>query len=309
MTSVGTAADLESRVLAMLDLTAIGDDRWSGPTVVMGMPRVFGGQVLAQALVAAGQTVPSPKTAHSLHAYFLRAGDPEQPIEYQVERVRDGRRLSCRSVSASQHGRPIATMMCSFADTTGGVSHQLPPPDAPDAGTVPTLSESAEAWGGLGPAWGGFEALEIRVAPTTVDPPVDRRIITPEQSTDLIWQRVPFALPAQELLHQAYLVYASDVMVLAAALVPHGVPIGCELAAGRLLWDGLSIDHAVWFHAPVRADDWMLFQQRSSVAGAGRAMTSAEVYSPDGTLVATVAQEGLILASPPERPTSGEGAS
>ncbi len=287
-------AALAERVLAMVDLTPCGDDTWLGRPVTMGMTRVFGGQVLAQGLVAAGHTVTGGKTAHSLHAYFLRAGDPAEPIEYRVERVRDGRRLSSRQVTAVQHGRPIVSMTISFAATSGGVTHQQHPPRPAAPEDVPTLEQAAVRWGGLGPAWGGFEALEIRIDPSTLDP-TRSRLIDADQSTDQVWQRVPFALPPDQLLHQAFLVYASDVTMLAAGLVPHGVPVGCEGRNGRQLWDGLSIDHAVWFHSPVRADEWMLFQQESPVAQDGRAFTRAQVYTRDGSMIASVAQEGLIL--------------
>ena len=287
--------DLAGRVLAMLDLTPAGSDAFIGARVTMGLPRVFGGQVLAQALIAAGSTV-LDKTAHSLHAYFLRAGDPGAPIGYDVQRVRDGRRLSCRTVTAPQHGKPIATVTVSFAATAGGVTHQIPAPASTSAAQVPTRAESAASWGGLGPAWGGFDALEIRVDPRRVDQgPTATTQLDPRASTDQVWQRVPFPLPADPLLHQAFLVYASDVTILAAALVPHGVPVGCEEAGGRLLWDGVSVDHAIWFHGPVRADEWMLFEQLSPVAADGRAFTRAEVFTAAGTMVASVAQEGLIL--------------
>ncbi len=286
------------RVPAVLDLSRTGPDTFLGPQVSMGMSRVFGGQVLAQGLMAAGRTVTDAKTAHSLHAYFLRAGDPAEPIHYRVERVRDGRRLSSRQVTAEQHGRPIATMTTSFAATGGGVCHQLHPPRSISPEQVPTLEQAAVRWGGLGPAWRGFEALEIRIDPLTVDPPVSSRRIGAEQTTDRVWQRVPFPLPPDQLLHQALLVYASDVTILAAALVPHGVSVGCEQIVGGQAWDGVSVDHAVWFHGPVRADEWMLFEQLSPAAQDGRAFTRAQVFAPDGSMVASVAQEGLILDAP-----------
>ncbi len=288
--------DLAERVLGMLVLEPSGADSFIGARVTMGLPRVFGGQVLAQALVAAGHTV-ADKTAHSLHAYFLRAGDPGEPIGYDVQRVRDGRRLSCRTVTAHQHGKAIATVTMSFAATAGGVTHQIPAPPSIPALEVPTLEDSAASWGGLGPAWGGFDALEIRIDPLRIDPVPSRPTMTlaPGTSTDQVWQRVPFPLPEDPLLHQAFLVYASDVTILAAALVPHGVPVGCEGSGGRLLWDGVSVDHAIWFHGSVRADEWMLFEQLSPAAADGRAFTRAEVFTAGGTMVASVAQEGLIL--------------
>ncbi|MET3807731.1 acyl-CoA thioesterase-2 [Nakamurella sp. UYEF19] len=307
-TSTSTIIDgpaLTTSILGLLDPELIAADRFLGARGQMTLPRVFGGLVLGQALVSAGRTVPpeSGKVAHSLHAYFLRAGDPDLPIEYQVERVRDGRRLSCRTVTASQNGRSIATVMASFAATTGGVTHQIEPPESTPAPQVPTLAESARRWGGLGPAWGGFESLEIRVDPQQVDRSITAGRVEATSSTDQVWQRVPCPLPEDQLIHRAFLAYASDVMILAAALVPHGVPVGCEEVGGRLLWDGVSVDHAIWFHTPVHADEWMLFVQQSPAAADGRAFTRAEVFAADGTLVASVAQEGLILSVEDGEPT------
>lgn len=275
----------------MLDLAASGPDCFIGTSIAMALPRVFGGQVLAQGLVAAAQTVDDGKTAHSLHAYFLRAGDPDEPIEYRVDRVRDGRQLSCRAVSALQHGRAIATILCSFAATSDGVTHQRRVPSTASAAALPTLIEATAQWGGLSPEWSGFNALEIRVQPRHVDPTSE--VEDPGAVFDHIWQRVPYRLPDDAVLHQAMLVYASDICQLAAALVPHGVPIGIE-KVGDHRWDGVSVDHVVWFHRPCRADEWLLFEQCAPSAGAGRALTRSDVFTADGVLVASIAQEGLI---------------
>jgi acyl-CoA thioesterase-2 len=237
------------------------------------------------------------ETAHSLHAYFLRAGDPDEPISYHVDRVRDGRQLSCRSVSANQHGRPIATMTASFAAPSDGVTHQISPPRTPPPEQVTTLVEAAQEWGGLHPVWDGLEMMEIRVAPRRVEPagtgPGGVEMADEKDWADHVWQRVPGDLPDDPTVHQALLVYLSDTTLLSSALVPHGVLLGEAQIAGTL-WDGISLDHAVWFHRPVHVDRWLCFEQSSPAADAGRALSRASVFSEDGELVASIAQECLI---------------
>ena len=277
----------------------LGDDRFQAPndgTAMTDLPRLFGGQVLAQALVAAAHTVDPVKSPHSLHGYFLRAGDVNTPIDYVVDRVRDGRRLSARSVTAVQAGKPIATVLTSFAQTSGGITHALEAPAAPRPDDLPTLSEAAAAWGGLSPFW-GLDGLDVRVDPRRVEPRSDG-FASPTDSVDYIWQRVAEPLPDDPLLHRAMLLYMSDVMLLAAALVPHGVALGQDDIEGRP-WDGMSLDHAIWFHHPVRADDWLLFAQSSPFAASGRALSRAEVFDLNGRMVASTVQEGLIIDREP----------
>jgi acyl-CoA thioesterase-2 len=292
MTSAFTASTASTVDIArtMVDLVRpmpAGDDAFLGRRAALGLPRIFGGQVLAQGLVAAARTVTKP--AHSLHAYFLRAGDPEQPVEYRVGRLRDGRRLASRSVSAEQGGTVIATMIASFADTTGTVAHQRRPPTAVPPTDLPTLEEATRAWGGLSPSWTGFDLVEIRVDPRQATVHDDL-----PQWTDQVWQRIREPLPADPELHRAMLAYTSDIVQLAAALVPQGVALGREEVDGRL-WDGVSLDHAMWFHRPVRADEWLLFEQCSPVAASGRAFTRTEVFTAAGELVASIVQEGLVF--------------
>jgi acyl-CoA thioesterase II len=277
-----------ARLLGSLELEQVDEGRFRAHPVAMNLTHVFGGQVLAQSLVAAGRTTAPGKTANSLHAYFLRAGDPGLPIEYAVDRVRDGRRMSTRAVSALQSGRELATVLCSFADTSGSVTHAMPPPSTDPAESAPTLADNAEAWGGLHEVWSGFQAVEVRLNPSGPGSATDGAPVP-----DLIWMRVREELPDDDLLHRALLAYVSDITLLAAALVPHGVPIGMERRGSRV-WEGLSLDHALWFHRPVRMDDWSLFVQVSPVAFGGRALSRAAVYSGGGTLVASTAQEGLI---------------
>jgi acyl-CoA thioesterase-2 len=280
-------------LLSALTLAEVGPDHYRGGSVTMNLLHLFGGQVLGQALVAASKTIDTDKTAHSLHAYFLRAGNTREPIDYVVERVRDGRRLACRSVSAIQGGKAIATVLISFAATSGGVDHQRQPPGHPGPDEVPTLELAAQSWGGLGPSWSGFEAIDIRVEPSRRHPD-ENGAARAEDSADFIWMRATAQLPPDPVLHQAVLAYLSDIMPLAASLVPHGVPLGQDEGDGRK-WDGVSLDHAIWFHRPVRVDDWLLFDQVSPFAGSGRSLTNAQIFTEDGVLVASVAQEGLII--------------
>ncbi len=287
-------------VPAILQLAEHGDDRFTGESAMLGLPRVFGGQILAQGLIAAARTVPPGRPAHSLHAYFLSGGHPERPIEYRVERTRDGGRMTCRTVTASQDGRLVAELMCSFASLAGGVDHQRRPLSGPTADELPLLAEALDQWGGMGPSWSGFEGLEIRLQPTEIDPAVSA-IDDPGALTQRVWQRVPDPMPEDPMLHQAMLVYASDVTQLAAALVPHGIPIGVDALPGRA-WDGVSVDHAVWFHRPARADEWLLFEQCSPSAATGRAFTRTDVFTAHGMMVASVAQEGLIRDLSADRP-------
>ena len=288
---VDPGATSAAELLQSLVLTPHADDHFVARSVSTNPSHLFGGQVLAQSLMAAAQTVADAKTAHSMHAYFLRAGDPSTPIDYVVHRVRDGRRLSCRSVSARQDGREIATALCSFGATTGSVSHSTTIPNDSPPETVPTLTENARAWGGLGQAWRGFEALEIRLSPR---PTVSSDGLVPtDDAGDDIWMRMTAPLPDDQLLHQSLLAYSSDITLLAAGLVPHGIPIGMDRAAS-MRWEGVSLDHAIWFHRPVRVDDWFLFAQESPIASQGRALSRAQVFSADGELVASAAQEGLL---------------
>jgi acyl-CoA thioesterase-2 len=287
---------LVAELVESLDIDRVAPDRYRGDCPEVDWPHLFGGHVLAQGLIAAGRTVDagnSAKSAHSLHAYFLRAGDPLRPVDYIVDRLRDGRRLSARTVSAQQDGKPIAMIMTSFADTSGSIEHQLPPPNCPGPDELPTFSEAAQAWGGLGPSWSGFEAIDVKVRPHHVDRSAGGRAVAGD-SADLIWHRVADGVPEDRLLHTALLVYMSDLMLMAATLVPHGVPLGQEDLGDRL-WGGLSLDHTIWFHRPVVADDWLLFAQSSPFAANGRSLSEARVFDQSGQLVASTGQEGLIF--------------
>ncbi|ROO86470.1 acyl-CoA thioesterase-2 [Actinocorallia herbida] len=270
-------------VLEALDLAETGPDTYTAPAFHgIDAPRSYGGQLLAQALVAAARTVASAIPAHSLHAYFLRGGDPRKDTAFAVRRLRDGRRLSSRSVEISQDERVLATMTVSFAVPSEGLDHQAAAPDVAPPDDLPTLVEWSGGHGADPEHLWDMPTVDTRVAPDT----------PPHGST--AWHRMAGAAPDDPALHQALLVYLSDVTTLAGALVPHGMPLGVEERDGEV-WDAVSLDHAVWFYRPVRADDWLLFVQDSPVAADGRSLVRADVFGADGRLAASLAQEGLFF--------------
>jgi len=270
----------------LLSLEQIDVDLFRGRQPATDRQRVFGGQVAAQALIAGCSSVDPVYRAHSLHSYFLRPGDPAVPIVYDVERLRDGRSFATRRVVARQHGRPIYFQTGNFQIDEPGFDHQdtmpevVPPEDAID------MLDLVRRQGGDAAAFAReWAALEVRYVgvsghglPEDPDHPARARI----------WIRVNGQLSDDPLEHLAAFTYASDLTLLGAALVPHGMVISDP----RL--QPASLDHAVWFHRPFRADGWWLYDQHSPVATGARGLALAQVYAEDGTMVATVAQEGLI---------------
>jgi acyl-CoA thioesterase-2 len=293
-------------VLASLDLQRVSKLRFVGRNATLALPRVFGGQVLAQSLIAAGRTIPDGRQPHSLHGYFLRAGDPKLPIYFDVEAMRDGRSVSNRLVRASQDGRPIASVTLSFMAPGSGLSHQITPPQSPDPGDLPTLGEAAMDWGGLSSMWLDFDAIEIRTNPVR-SPTGDDHVPCGEDSLDVVWKRASSSLPDDPLLHTAVLTFASDLTLLSAALVPHGLRVGQEFADGEY-WDTVSMDHAMWFHRQVQMDDWVMFAQSSPVSQGGRALARAELFDLSGNMIATVMQEGLLATATWPVATAGKEA-
>ncbi|GAA1456248.1 acyl-CoA thioesterase [Williamsia maris] len=248
---------------------------------------VFGGLVLAQAVVAAGRSVDSDRSINSLHAYFLRAGDPSIPLTIVVERIRDGRSFSHRKVEVLQGDRCIAEMLCSFAVSRPGVSHQTAMPTVPaaddlldDAITLGDLDDPRLSVTRMGP-------FEFRAAETHSRIARDRGEKTDRSR---MWLRAKGSAPADALLQTALLVYASDMTVLDPTARPHAL----ALSAGDL-WP-TSLDHAVWFHQPVAVDSWFLLDLDSPWAGDGRGLARGRVFTADGILVAEIAQEGLLRA-------------
>jgi acyl-CoA thioesterase-2 len=280
-------------LMALLDLEVIEDNLFRGRQPATLLQRVFGGQVAAQALAAANHTVPDRYQVHSLHSYFLRPGDTAVPIVYDVEGVREGRSFATRRVIARQHGRPIFAMTLNFQVPEPGLDHQDPMPDVPAPEDCPSLAEASPSSGRDTEEWEReWAALEVRHAGhsgaggSIVDPSVAGRA--------RLWIRVNGTLPEDHLSHLAAFTYSSDMTLLGATLVPHDLYIG---SPGM---QAASLDHTIWFHRPFRADEWWLYDQVTPSASGGRGLAMARVFSQDGRLVASVAQEGLIRVHPTE---------
>ena len=271
-------------LVSLLDLEAIEVNIFRGTSPPSEQQRVFGGQVAGQALVAASRTVDPETKIHSLHAYFLRSGDSRVPILYEVERLFDGLSFTTRRVSAIQHGRVIFTLSASFQVPEDGFDHSAEMPDVPAPDTLPDVKER---WGAIA-ADRGYEEFVL-------DLPFDLRNCdwSPEDRTgplppyQRIWMKATGRLPDDPVLHACALTYASDMTLLDTALLPHGV---------RKIDDVFmaSLDHAMWFHRPFRADDWLLYAQDTPSAASGRAFATGSVFTADGKLAVTVVQEGLI---------------
>jgi acyl-CoA thioesterase-2 len=278
-------------LVTMLDLEAIELNLFRGFSPGGDRIRVFGGQVAGQALIAAGRTVANldgpPRFVHSLHAYFLRPGDPQIPILYQVDRIRDGRSFATRRVTAIQSGEAIFSLSASFHIEEEGVSHQAPMPDAPDPETLPDWAARMAPYAKeLGAMYDRPKAIDMR----PVDEPMrirpDEAIRAPRYR---VWLRADGKLPDDPLLHACVVAYASDMTLLDTTMLPHG-----------LIWEDegkgsqASLDHAMWFHRPFRADDWLLYDQQSPSASGARGLATGTIFTRDGTLVVSVVQEGLI---------------
>ncbi|MDN3352774.1 acyl-CoA thioesterase II [Actinomadura sp. DC4] len=276
-----------TELLDLLDLEQIEMDIFRGRSPAERQQRVFGGQVAGQALVAAGRTVPSDRHVHSLHAYFIRPGDPSVPLVYTVDRVRDGRSFTTRRVSVIQHGKVIFTLSASFQVLEEGPSHQAPMPEVPSPEDLPTFRERMEAL--FGPQDNDFfrrRPVDLRhVTPLTWEAARDPSLTSSESR---VWLRVDGELPDDPLLHVCLMTYASDMTLLDTVLLNHG------LAWGDKMTMGASLDHAMWFHRPFRADEWLLYAQDTPNASGARGLARGEVFTQDGELVVSVVQEGLI---------------
>ncbi|MDY6941398.1 MAG: acyl-CoA thioesterase II [Pseudomonadota bacterium] len=256
----------------LLDLEPLEDLLFRGESWDVGGRMVFGGQVLAQALMAAGRTVPAERHAHSLHAYFLRPGAMDQPIVFRVETPRDGRSFTTRHVAAIQRGRPIFQLSASFQIDETGLDHQSPTPQVPDPATL------------------------TRTTPPRRSRPFDFRRISPSEQTSQdarpneqqLWLKTRGELEENRLLHQCVLAYVSDFHLLSTALLPHGLTFQAPGVRGA------SLDHAMWFHRPFRADDWLLYSMESPNATGGRGLAHGRFYDTNGQLVASASQEGLL---------------
>jgi acyl-CoA thioesterase-2 len=290
-------AMLRRLVARMHSLDAAGEDRFIIAPATGAFDRIYGGQSLAEALLAAARTVAPERAVHSAHCHFLRLGDPLLPITYVVERLRDTRNFSVRQVRAEQHGQAILIATFSFATGGGGIAHQWTMPDAPPPEQIVPRDVA-------------LLTLHHGNLPRNVGVPwpIDLRHVDQApwegrtgSGNHRVWMRVDEALPDDPLLHAALLLYASDLTMADAVTVQHPI-VWEDLIAGRGLF-GATLDHAFWLHAPVRADEWVLHVQESARAADGRGLTTGRFFDRAGTLIASVAQEIFIKTMPDgERP-------
>lgn len=273
-------------VLDVLELEQTGDDTFVGQSLPKPGGRVFGGQVLAQTLLAASRTLDGDdRLPHSVHGYFLRPGDVREPITFSVERLRDGRSFSARRTHAFQRGVPILSMTSSFQVDQPGAEHALPRPlDVPDPEDVPSaLDVLAAVDHPVAAFWTQSSAFDLRHVESSIylEP-------APERSEQRVWMRARGPLPDDQVLHRALLAYACDQVMLEPVLRRHGASWATpDLAIA-------SLDHAMWWHRPVRVDEWLLYVQSTPSSQGGRGLGLAEVFTRDGTLVASIAQEGMV---------------
>jgi acyl-CoA thioesterase II len=275
-------------LIKVMTLERIELDLFRGESRDIGSPQVFGGQVLGQALMAATATVEN-RLVHSLHAYFLRRGDFNSPIVYEVDRARDGKHFSTRRVVAIQHGAQIFNMSASFHSEEDGLAHQLPMPEVPPPEDLPELaSYFREILPHLPPRF--RRLLETRrpfeFRPTQPPSFVNSAKVEPHRD---VWFRAVGSLPDDEALHRCLLAYVSDFYLLDTALMPHGLS---TIATDKLVM--ASVDHAMWFHRGVRVDDWLLYSTDSPSASGARGFTRGSIFARDGRLVASTSQEGLM---------------
>ena len=279
-------------LLALLDLEPLEVNLFRGRSPQSGWQRVFGGQVIGQALVAACRTV-EDRQPHSLHGYFLLAGDPTVPIIYEVDRIRDGRSFATRRAVAIQHGRPIFALTASFQVDEPGFNHAMSMPDVPPPEGLPEIAEVMSAIPSMPQlvrAWYERER-PIEIRPVNMG----RRFSSADagETGFQVWIRTTGPLPDDPAIHRCVLAYASDLTLLDTSLVPHGRSVLEEAIQAA------SLDHALWFHRPFRADEWLLYAQDTPSASGARGFARGLVYDRAGRLVASVAQEGLVRQARP----------
>ncbi len=282
-------ADVLAGLLAVMDLRELetdeaGQDRFEGDSQWQPHGRVYGGQVLGQTLMAASLTVEDDRPVHSMHGYFLRPGDANEPIQFAVERLRDGRSFTARRVHALQGDRPILSMIASFQAPGDGDDHQDAMPDVPSPEELPT---TADLLGHLDhPAaqyWSYARPIDVR----HVEKPIYLEADPEQRAHQAVWMRTVAPMPDDPVLHRAVLGYASDYTLLESVLRRHGRTWATVGATA-------SLDHAMWWHRPARADEWLLYTQASPSAQSGRGLGAGRIFAQDGRLVATVAQEGMV---------------
>ena len=288
-------SNVMQEVLDLLDMETIEAGLFRGQSRNIVGKNVFGGQVLGQALMAAGRTAEG-RLAHSLHGYFLRAGDTRAPIVYQVERIRDGKSFATRNVKALQHGEIIFIMSASFAVAEDGLEHHEPMPqvDGPDG--IPSETELRQKIAPMIPE--KVREAFARERPIEIRPinPVNPFAPQKQEAKRFHWMRAQNRLPDDPLLHQCVLAFASDFALMGTAMLPHGV----SFMQNNM--QAASIDHAMWFHRPFRVDEWLLYEMDAPNASSSRGMNRGLIYSQDGRLIASTAQEGLMrLREVPEK--------
>ena len=276
------------KLVSILDLEKLEENLFRGTSPQVGWQRVFGGQVIAQALMAAQRTVDDERFVHSLHAYFMRPGDPKVPIVYQVDRIRDGSSFATRRIVAIQHGHAIFSMSASFQIDEEGFEHQISMLSVPQPEDLMSEDQLREAFLSNAPPpirkyWENKRAIEVK--PVSLTHYISKEKLEPRQD---IWVRAVGNVPDERHYQAAILAYLSDMTLLDTSLYAHGTTIfdpAIQVA---------SLDHAMWFHRPIKLDDWLLYSQDSPSATGARGLTRGSLFTRDGALVASVAQEGLI---------------
>ena len=299
MTSPKTTTAVEE-LLDILNIETLERNLFRGRSPATGWQRVFGGQVIGQALVAAQRTVPKERSVHSLHGYFLRPGDPSVPIIYEVDCIRDGGSFTTRRVIGIQHGKAIFSTSISFHILEDGLDFHMAMPNQADPETLMSERELKEKFMDLASDdvktyWKRERPIEVRA--TSFEHFLSDKKLPPEQ---FVWVRATGPIPDDPAIQAAVLAYASDITLLDTALYPHG----------RKIFDSdlqvASLDHSMWFHRPINMNEWLLFAQDSPNSNGGRGLTRGSLYTRDGVLVASCAQEGLIRPRDPNRrPQSG----
>lgn len=274
------APALDTLINIEAEASEAGQDTFSAQSHYMPGGRIYGGQVLAQAILGASRTVTDDRLIHSMHGYFLRPGSTDQPHSVGVERIHDGRSFSTRRAQAYQNGAPIFSMIASFQVAGPGLDHAVPMPDVPMPEDLPTMDSIIDP---LARSWAQGRPIEVRYASESIFTPGIEK-----SPTQALWLRAKAPLPDDELIHRAALAYVSDFTILEPTLRAHGLTWttpGLKFA---------SLDHAMWWHRPARVDEWLLFAQESTSATSGRGLTQGRFYTREGELVASVAQEGMV---------------
>jgi len=283
-------------LMQRFDLERLEDNLFRGQSEANGQKSIFGGLVAGQALLAASMTVPEDRPVHSLHAYFLRPGDFRIPVIYDVDRIRDGKSFTTRRVNAIQHGRPIFSLSTSFQVEEEGASHQLAMPDVPMPDELGDDREEREQIALTIPE--KFRGAYLRDRPLEFRPITPKNAFQPEtrEPRKQLWFRVADKIQTDRMTQRALLAYCSDYGFMSTAMQPHGMTF----------WQGnvqcASLDHAMWFYDDFSVDEWLLYHCESPAATGARGLTFGQVFRQDGTLVASVAQEGLMRLRPSEEP-------